>query len=247
MKHKNPHPVPSRPVPSRNAPSRTTSAPHPRARSPQAPSPPASAARGEDTRAALLVAGRAAFARRGFDGSSVRDITRDAGVNLGAVTYHFESKRGLYAAVLVEGLTPLVDRVGQAAGSPGSPLERLDAVVDVFFAYVAVNPDLPRLMMQEVAAGKIPPPELVALIRRNAGYVAGILTDGVKDGSMRAVHPMLGAISIVSQPVFLNIMSPLLREVGGVDISDPAVRAIVVRHVKALLREGFSCSREASA
>ncbi|MHB1194431.1 MAG: TetR/AcrR family transcriptional regulator [Longimicrobiales bacterium] len=204
-------------------------------------------ARGQDTRAALLAAGRAAFSRRGFDGSSVRDITREAGANLGAVTYHFGSKRGLYAAVLVEGITPLVDRVGHAAVSTGSPLERLDAVVDVFFAYVAVNPDLPRLMMQEMAVGNVPPPELVALIRRNAGYVAGILTDGAKDGSIRAVHPMLGAVSIVSQPVFLNIMSPLLREVGGLDLTDPAVRTVVVRHVKAFLREGLAGSREASA
>jgi AcrR family transcriptional regulator len=187
------------------------------------------------------------FARRGYDGSSVRDITRDAGVNLGAVTYHFGSKRELYAAVLVEGITPLVDRVGQAASSSGTPLERLDAVVDVFFAYVALNPDLPRLMMQEMAAGNVPPPELVALIRRNAGYVAAILAAGANDGSIRAVHPMLGAVSIVSQPVFLNIMSPLLREVGGLDLSDPSVRAVVVRHVKAFLREGLSGSREASA
>ncbi|GMV06755.1 MAG: hypothetical protein AMXMBFR53_30300 [Gemmatimonadota bacterium] len=203
--------------------------------------------RGEETRQALLAAARRSFAQRGFDGASVRHITREAGTNLGAVTYHFGSKRDLYAAVLVEGLTPMVDRVGQTAASPGSPLERLEAVVEVFFAYVAANPDIPRLMMQEVAAGKTPPPELVALIRRNAGYVAGILADGAEDGTIRSVHPLLGAISIVSQPVFLNIMSPLLREVGGIHLADPSTRAMVVRHVKAFIREGLSCPREASA
>lgn len=208
---------------------------------------PRSTGRGEETRQALLTAARRTFAQRGFDGASVRHITREAGANLGAVTYHFGSKRGLYAAVLVEGLTPLVDRVGQTASSPGTALERLDAVVDVYFAHVGANPDIPRLMMQEVAAGKKPPPELVALVRRNAGYVAAILGDGAADGTLRAAHPLLGAISIVSQPVFLNIMSPLLREVGGVDLSDASTRAMVVRHVKTFIREGLSCSREASA
>jgi len=204
-------------------------------------------ARGQDTRAALLAAGRAAFTRRGFDGASVRDITWEAGANLGAVTYHFGSKRGLYVAVLVEYLTPLVDRVGRTAASPGTPQERLEAVVDAFFDYVAENPDIPRLMMQELAAGKVPPSELVALIRRNAGYVAGIVAEGASEGSMRPVHPFLGAVSIVSQLVFISIMSPLLREVGGLDITDPAVRVDVVRHVKASVREGLFCSREASA
>jgi len=225
-----------------SASSRSASAARRRTASRKAPS-----ARGDETRSALLAAGRAAFARRGFDGASVRDITRAAGANLGAVTYHFGSKRGLYVAVLTGGLTPMVDRVGQTAASPGTPLERLDAVVEALFGYVAANPDIPRLMIQEVAAGKVPPPELVALIRRNAGYVAGILTEGVRDGSIRAAHPLLGAISVVSQPVFINIMSPLLREVGGFDLTDPAVRATVVRHVKAFIREGLSCSREASA
>ncbi len=203
--------------------------------------------RGHGTRTALLAAGRTAFTHRGFDGASVRDITHAARANLGAVTYHFGSKRGLYVAVLVEYLTPLVDRVGQTAASPGTPLERLEAVVDAFFDYVATNPDIPRLMMQEVAAGKVPPPELVALIRRNAGYVAGILSEGIAAGTMRPVHPLLGAVSIVSQLVFINIISPLLREVGGLDLTDPAVRADVARHVKAFVREGLSCSREASA
>ncbi len=204
-------------------------------------------ARGHDTRAALLAAGRAAFSRGGFDGVSVRDITRDAGVNLGAVTYHFGSKRGLYVAVLVDGLTPMVDRMGRAAASPGKPMERLETVVEELFDYLAENPDLPRLMLQEVAAGKRPPAELVALLQRNAGYVAAIVAEGATDGTIRPGHPLLTAISVVAQPIYMTVMSSLLREVGGVDLSDPAVRATVARHVKAFIREGLSCSREASA
>ena len=56
--------------------------------------------RGEQTRAALTDAGRSLFAKRGYDGASVRDITRLAGTNLGSVTFHFGSKRALYGAVL---------------------------------------------------------------------------------------------------------------------------------------------------
>jgi len=232
MKYNHPH----------AGPSRTTSAPRRRAPSPSAPS-----ARGDDTRAALLAAGRAAFARRGFDGASLRDITREAGANLGAVTYHFGSKRGLYVAVLIDGLTPMMDRVAQAAASLGTPVERLETVVEVFFDYMAAHPDIPRLMLQEVAAGKKPPAELVALLQRNAGYVAGLAAEGAEDGTIRPGHPVLTAISVISQPIYMNVMAPLLREVGGIDLADPAVRAMAAEHVKAFIREGLSCSREASA
>ena len=42
------------------------------------------------------------FAERGYDGTSIRDITRQAGTNIGAVTYHFETKQRLYEAVVQE-------------------------------------------------------------------------------------------------------------------------------------------------
>ena len=116
------------------------------------------AARGRDTRAGLLEAARSVFARNGFDGASIRAITAEAGANLGAVTYHFGSKRKLYAEVLRHGLTPLVDRVGEAAAGKGAPLERLTRVVEVFFDHLATHADVPRLLLQEVSAGRKPPP-----------------------------------------------------------------------------------------
>ena len=73
-----------------------------------------SADSGAATRTELIAAGRKLFGRRGFDGASIRAITKEAGANLGAVTYHFGSKHGLYSAVLEEGLRPMAARV-QAA------------------------------------------------------------------------------------------------------------------------------------
>ncbi len=201
--------------------------------------------RGGETRTALLRAGRRLFSSRGFDGTSVREITREAGANLGAVTYHFGSKRALYQEVLASGLSPLVDRVGAAAEGKGAPLDRLEAVVDVFFDHLAANPDLPHLLLQEVAAGKAPPPEVVAILRRNAGHIGRILAQGREDGSVRRGHPMLSAVSVASQPLYMTLVSPLLRDVGGVDLRDPETRRMAADHVKAFVRAGLE-SREES-
>jgi AcrR family transcriptional regulator len=201
--------------------------------------------RGEETRTALLRTGRRLFASRGFDGTSVREITREAEANLGAVTYHFGSKRALYQEVLAAGLSPLVDRVGAAAGGEGAPLDRLEAVIDVFFDHLAANPDLPHLLLQEVAAGKAPPPEVVAILRRNAGHIGRILTQGHDDGTIRRGHPMLSAVSVASQPLYMTLVAPLLRDVAGVDLRDPATRRMAADHVKAFVRAGLE-SREES-
>ncbi len=196
--------------------------------------------RGEDTRSALVATGRRVFAHSGYDGASVRRITREAGTNLGAITYHFGSKRGLYEAVLTHVLTPLVDRVGEAAARAGRPIERLGCVVEVFFDYLAANPDLPRLMLQEVAAGRPAPDAVVAIIQRNAMYITGILKEGWADGSLRPGHPLLSALSVVSQPVYMTLMAPLIRQVGGVDLGDPGTRAEAAAHVMAFVRSGLA-------
>jgi AcrR family transcriptional regulator len=198
-----------------------------------------------DTRTALLEAGFHVFARKGFDGASVRDITREAGANLGSITYHFGSKRALYSEVLKANLGPVVDQVGIAAGGPGTPTERVSAVIAVLFEQLSKNPELPRLILQEVSAGEQPPPEVVALVQRNAGYVMGILRDGQAAGEMHLRTPLFTAVSIVSQPLFMNILAPLLREVGGIDMSDPNTRQAASEHVQAFVRGALRPHEEA--
>lgn len=39
------------------------------------------------------------FATQGYDATSVRQIAKEANANLSAISYHFESKEGLYKAV----------------------------------------------------------------------------------------------------------------------------------------------------
>src|SRR5690606_33782269 len=104
------------------------------------------------TREALLTTARRLFAHQGYDATSIREITREAGANLGAVTYHFGSKQALYHAVLEQALEPFADRIVGAATGPGTPLERVTAVVGEYFDLLAETEDLPFLLIQEMMA-----------------------------------------------------------------------------------------------
>lgn len=54
----------------------------------------------EETAARLLGAAASVFARRGYDGASIAEITSEAGLSTGAVYSRFESKAELFAATL---------------------------------------------------------------------------------------------------------------------------------------------------
>ena len=51
---------------------------------------------GDDTRERLLDAAERLFCEKGFESSSVRDLTTLAGCNISAVNYYFGDKKGLY-------------------------------------------------------------------------------------------------------------------------------------------------------
>ena len=194
---------------------------------------------GAATRADLVTAARRLFGQRGFDGASIRAITREAGTNLGAVTYHFGSKRKLYSAVLERGLRPMADRVRAAAASEGSALERMLRVVEGYFEHFQEHPDLPHLLLQEVAAGKQPPAVVVEIIRGLKETIARLQIEGVADGSVRPGDPVLTALSVVSQPVYLALVAPLLKTVGPVDLTDSETRQRALEHTLAFVRAGL--------
>ena len=63
-----------------------------------------------DTKIRILDTAEKLFAAKGFHNTSLRDITRDAGVNLAAVNYHFGSKDSLFEEVFKRHFLP-VNRV----------------------------------------------------------------------------------------------------------------------------------------
>jgi AcrR family transcriptional regulator len=72
------------------------------------------------TRERILDVAERLFAERGFDATSLRNITTDAAVNLAAVNYHFGSKDELIRRVLAR-------RIGKLNGERGRMLDDLEA------------------------------------------------------------------------------------------------------------------------
>ena len=58
------------------------------------------AERSAETSKKILDAAQKLFARKGYEGVSLREIAAEGGVNLASIVYYFDSKDGLYEAVL---------------------------------------------------------------------------------------------------------------------------------------------------
>jgi AcrR family transcriptional regulator len=83
-----------------------------------------------DTKERILDAAERLFAAHGFAGTSLRAVTKEAGVNLAAIHYHFGTKEDLLRAVLRRIVIPvnrerlkMLEQVEAAAGSDPPSLE----------------------------------------------------------------------------------------------------------------------------
>ena len=136
-----------------------------------------------ETRDRLLDEAERLFAERGFEATSVRDITAAAGANLAAVNYHFGGKDKLYREVFRRRLSAVKEQ-RLAAVRAASGAESLEAVVRSFteavlspFVDVAEGIRFTQLVVREFADPHLEAPlcvdsfagyesELCALLRR---------------------------------------------------------------------------------
>ena len=65
------------------------------------------------------------FREKGFDGTSVRDISSAAGMHSGSPFYHFKTKRDILVAVMEEGLAEGLRKTEEVMALPLPPEQRL--------------------------------------------------------------------------------------------------------------------------
>lgn len=73
-----------------------------------------------DTKTRILDTAEKLFGDKGFDTTSLRDITAEAGVNLAAVNYHFQSKDSLIDAIIARRVEPINQKRREMLAAAGS-------------------------------------------------------------------------------------------------------------------------------
>jgi AcrR family transcriptional regulator len=197
----------------------------------------------------LIEAARRIFADKGYEAASVRQITAAAAANLGAITYHFGSKQGLYDAVLASLLDPLAQALGldraEVTDAEGSALDRIDRMVAQVFAHLAANPDLQLLVLQHVGVRQALPGPMHDRLALMVGRLRAEILRGQAEGSIRAGDPVLTAISVMAQPMYFGLVSRLAPDRLKADGGPIPTVAVISAHARRFIRSGLAGGMEA--
>jgi AcrR family transcriptional regulator len=104
-----------------------------------------------ERRALIERAAARLFADRGYELTTVADISAAAGVSKPMVYRYFESKKDLHMRLLERRRDELAAApLGRFLETGGPVLQRLEAMVDAWFLHIEEHPDTSRLLFQDV-------------------------------------------------------------------------------------------------
>ncbi|WP_256762092.1 TetR family transcriptional regulator [Cohnella sp. WQ 127256] len=101
-----------------------------------------------DSKMRILLAARKLFATKGFDGTTVRQICEEAGVNVALVSYHFGGKENMFPALFDSFFFPN-ERIA-AINREMEPLEGVKLIIREVTRFRGQDPELISIIQQEV-------------------------------------------------------------------------------------------------
>lgn len=186
----------------------------------------------------ILAVAIRSFSEIGYDGTTTAGVAREAGVTQPLVHHHFGSKEGLWRAAMEE----LFRDVRTFTATREGPLEdRLLGPIEEFVRFVAVRPQVTRVVAREGAAPSWRLTHLVdRYLREPFRNVVAAVGEGQRTGLIATdVRPELVLFLILGAGSHLFDVTALARESVGVDADAPATREDFVRLLREVLRDGI--------
>lgn len=144
----------------------------------------------------ILAAARAVFAEYGYNGTRMEEIARRAAVNKATLYYQIGDKDTLYANVIHDVVGNVAQDIAHAVNLAETPEEKLKAYIAGITQAVDKNPEIPPIMMREIASGGANLPQIVI---KDITFVIRTLMSIMEEGSKRGVF-------IATVPFLLHMM-----------------------------------------
>lgn len=179
----------------------------------------------------ILEAALEAFAQRGYDGVSVRELNRQIGVSHNLAHYYFRSKDALWRAAVDHGLRPSVDAWSHAPLAPSDdPVEVIEQGLRRFLEVTARSPSVQRIMEHEAAVGG---PRMDYLAERYILPYLGSLTRFEETTGIEKRDLSLASIVLLtmSGATAFFTQAALARKIGG---PEPFSHEGIERHIRTM-------------
>ena len=137
------------------------------------------------------------FSENGFEGASIRDISRASGVSLSGLYYYFESKQKLLYMIQRHTFDRVVKQLEARLAGVTGPVERLRILVHNHLEYFMGHPLEMKVLSHEDEALDDPYRREVTAIKRRYYEIARGIFDGLRRaGRIRRLNPRVAVLTL---------------------------------------------------
>ena len=185
----------------------------------------------------ILEAAMGVFAAKGYAGTRMEDIAREAGVTKGTIYLYFENKETVLKALVRGSIGSTIDQVtGQVQNFTGSTPELLRFVLTAMGQFIVMSDRvvLPKIVVAE--AGNFP--ELARFYRteiidKGLGLMTGVIARGIARGEFRPVVPAHAARLCIAPLLLAAIWRTTFAQF---DTEPYDYQGLTETHIETLLR-----------
>jgi outer membrane protein len=173
-----------------------------------------------DPRQRLLDAGLKLFANRGYAGTAVQDITEEAKVTKPTLYYYFESKEGLFQALVDQAMDERLRLMRQAAPPGKATVDQLTDIIAALTDFAHRQPDLLRLTfaIAFAADGEYPSGfKKNHKMRESYLFVREMIQTGLNRGVLNQAYSIdeltRSYFQLVQHSIVITIIEPKLKRI----------------------------------
>ena len=102
----------------------------------------------------ILQVAETLFAEKGFEGTSIRDISKEANINVAMVSYYFGSKEKLLEALILHKTSGLKEQLVHLIDENLEPMEKINKLIALYINRINCNRGIYRVLHFELASQK---------------------------------------------------------------------------------------------
>jgi len=170
----------------------------------------------------ILLAAEQVFARRGFKGTTTREVAEQAGIANSLIFYYFKNKMALYEAVFQNFFEQLEELMQQ---NLSLDLDRLGKLKNFLFTvtdFASAHRNMMRILLREIIDnGGIVEKIAQDYFKPLYEIAVDFLKEGRREALFREVDPLHYIHSFIGMNFFYFVGGPILEVVGAEDPYGP--------------------------
>ena len=149
------------------------------------------------TKRKIFEASMKLFAEKGYDATSVEEITATVGVAKGTLYYHFSSKEEIYNFLLEEGTKLLINNIDVKVSKLNNSIDKLRSIALLQLRVITKYQNLITIYLSQVCGSDQRNQKCQKYINDYISKINEIVEDGIKKGELKE-----GNSEIIASEIF---------------------------------------------